>query len=65
MLDHRGALEVPAAAALTGCGSVRPLDTSALAAAGFQSSLLFMISSPRTLGFQTVVGLIVTPKFTS
>ena len=52
-----GNLEVPEAPALTGCGSAHPLVTSALAVAGFQSSLLFRILSSWVLGYQDVIGL--------
>lgn len=62
VLGHPGTLEVPAAPALIGCRSVHPLSTSAQAAAGFQSSLLFMVSSQWVLGFQAIIGLIVSPN---
>lgn len=52
VLGHPGILEVLATPALVDCCSVHPLATFAQPVAGFQGSLLYMVSSQGLLGYR-------------
>ena len=51
VLGHPGILEVLATPALVDCRAVHPLATFAQPVAGFQGSLLYMVSSQGLLGY--------------